>query len=111
MLCVLSSFSHVQLFATLWTVAHQTLLFHGILQAKNTAVDCHAFLQGIFLTRGLNSCLLRLLHWQGGFFTTSASWEAPTWALPRINLIGFSGKSDLGMDNFNSILNFWYSQG
>ena len=47
----------------------------------------------------------------GGFFTTSASWEAPTWAVPRINLIGFSGKSDLGMDNFNSILNFWYSQG
>ena len=66
MLCVLSSFSHVQLFATLWTVAHQALLFHGILQAKNTVVDCHAFLQGIFLTRGLNSCLLRLLHWQVG---------------------------------------------
>ena len=27
--CVLSHFSHVQLFATLWTVAH-----HGILQAR-----------------------------------------------------------------------------
>ena len=29
--------------------------------SKNTGVDCHAFLQGIFLIQGLN---LRLLHWQ-----------------------------------------------
>ena len=33
---------------------------------KNTGVDCHAFLQGIFLTQGLNLCLLCLLHWQAG---------------------------------------------
>ena len=31
----------------------------GILQASNTEVDCHALLQGIFLTQGSN---LRLLH-------------------------------------------------
>ena len=31
---------------------------------KNTAVDCCALLQGIFLTQGSNPCLLRLLHWQ-----------------------------------------------
>ena len=30
---------------------------HGILQAKNTRVGCEA-LQGIFLTQGLNLCLL-----------------------------------------------------
>ena len=29
-------------------------------------MGCHALLQGIFLTQGLNSCLLRLLHWQAG---------------------------------------------
>ena len=29
--CVLSRFSHVQLFATLWTVAHQVPLYSGIL--------------------------------------------------------------------------------
>ena len=29
-------------------------------------MDCHALLQGIFLTHGLNQCLLRLLHWQAG---------------------------------------------
>ena len=33
---------------------------------KNTGVGCHAFLQGIFLTQGLNSHLLCLLHWQEG---------------------------------------------
>ena len=36
---------------------------------KNTVVGCHAFLQGIFLTQGSNSHLLRLLHWQADFFT------------------------------------------
>ena len=33
---------------------------------KNTGVDCHALLQGIFLTQGSNPCLLWLLHWQVG---------------------------------------------
>ena len=31
---------------------------------KNTGVDCHFFLQGIFPTQGLNPHLLCLLHWQ-----------------------------------------------
>ena len=31
---------------------------------KNTGVGCHALLQGIILTQGLNLHLLRLLHWQ-----------------------------------------------
>ena len=33
---------------------------------KNTGVGCHALLHGIFLTQGLNPCLLHLLHWQVG---------------------------------------------
>ena len=36
---------------------------HGILRGKNTGVDCHPLLQGIFLTQGSN---LSLLHWQVG---------------------------------------------
>ena len=32
---------------------------------KNTGVGCHALLQGIFPTQGLNSCLC-VLHWQAG---------------------------------------------
>ena len=35
---------------------------------ENPGVSCHAFLQGIFLTQGLNPYLLCLLHWQVGFF-------------------------------------------
>ena len=32
--CALSHFSHVQLFVTLWTVAHQDSSVHGMLQAR-----------------------------------------------------------------------------
>ena len=31
---------------------------------ENTGVDDHFLLQGIFLTQGLNLCLLCLLHWE-----------------------------------------------
>ena len=33
---------------------------------KNTGVDCHFLLQGIFPTQGSNLHLLCLLHWQAG---------------------------------------------
>ena len=60
---VLSHFSHVQLFTTLWTTAHQAPLSMG---GKNTRVGCRALLQEIFPTQGLNQRLLCLLHWQVG---------------------------------------------
>ena len=44
-------FSGVRLFVTLLTIAHQASLSMGF-SAKNTGVDCHSLLQGIFLTRG-----------------------------------------------------------
>ena len=37
---------------------------HGNSLGKNTGVGPHALLQGIFLTKGSNPCLLYLLHWQ-----------------------------------------------
>ena len=37
---------------------------HGDSPGKNTGVDCHALLQGIFPTQGSNPCLLYLLLWQ-----------------------------------------------
>ena len=55
--------SHVQLFATPRTVAHQAPLSMGLFPSKNTGVGCHFLLQGIFLTQGPNLCLLQLLHW------------------------------------------------
>ena len=39
---------------------------HGDSPSKNTVMDCHALLRGIFLTQGSNPCLLNLLHWQTG---------------------------------------------
>ena len=33
---------------------------------RNTAVGCHALLQGVFLTQRWNLHLLGLLHWQEG---------------------------------------------
>ena len=64
--CVLSHFSHVRLFATLWTGAHQAPLSTGF-SRKNTRVGCHALLQGTFPTQGSNPCLLCFLHWQAEF--------------------------------------------
>ena len=46
-------FSHVQLFVTPWTVAHQALCQWDF-PCKNTRVGCHSLLQGIFPTQGSN---------------------------------------------------------
>ena len=61
--CILSHFSCVWLFATPWTVALQVPLSMGF-SGKNIGVGCHFLLKGIFLTQGLNLCLLCLLYWQ-----------------------------------------------
>ena len=61
--CVLKSISHVQLFATSWTIALQSPLSKG-LSRQEYWMGCHTFLQGIFLTQGSNLSLLHLLHWQ-----------------------------------------------
>ena len=63
--CMLSLFSHVQFFVTLWTVDTR-LLCPWDSPGKNTGVGCHALLQGIFSTQKSNPHLLCLLHWQAG---------------------------------------------
>ena len=62
---VLSCFSCVQLIANPWPVAHQAPLYRDS-PGKNTGVGCHALLQGIFPTQGLNQGLLHILHWHEG---------------------------------------------
>ena len=54
----------IQFFATLGTVAHWVPLSMEF--SENTRVGCHALLQRIFPTQGLNPRLLYLLHWQTG---------------------------------------------
>ena len=63
--CVLSSFNHVRLFATLWTVAQQALCSWAS-PGKNPGEGCQALLQGIFPTQRWNLHLLCLLRWQAG---------------------------------------------
>ena len=53
--CVLS---RVRLLATPWTTVHQAPLSME-LSSKNTGMGCHPLLQGILLTEGSNTRLLR----------------------------------------------------
>ena len=55
--CVCQLLSHVQLFATPWTVAHQAPLSMGF-SRQNIRVGCHSLLQGIFPIQGSNLSLL-----------------------------------------------------
>ena len=62
---MLSHFSHVQLFLTLWTVACQAPLSVGILQARIQEWVAISSFRGS--SQALNPCLLCLLHWQVGY--------------------------------------------
>ena len=61
----------LQLCSTLCPMDHSParLLCPWDFPGKNTGVGYRAFLQGIFLTQGLNPCLLHLLHWQVCFLS------------------------------------------
>ena len=80
---MLSHFSCVQLFATLWTVVCQAPLSVGFFR-QDTGVGCHAFLQGIFPTQGLNPHLLCFLHWQAGSLPLE-SLGKPIWCVRHHN--------------------------
>ena len=72
---LLSHFSRVWLFATLWTVACWACLSMGFSRQEYWS-GCHALLQGIFLTQGSNPISFMYPELAGGIFTTSATWEA-----------------------------------
>ena len=79
-ICHFSHFSRVWLFATIWTVGLQALLSMGF-SGKNTGMSCHALLQGIFPTQGLNLCPLCRLHWQAGSLLLAPSGNRPATGL------------------------------
>ena len=75
-MCLLSRFSHVQLFAILWTVAHQALLSMGFSRQE--------YWSGLLFPSpenlpgsGIEPTSLMPPALAGGFFATSATWEAP----------------------------------
>ena len=61
--CMLSRFSCVWQFVTLWTIAHQAPLSAGISRQEYWS-GALCLLQGILLMQGSNACLLHLLQWQ-----------------------------------------------
>ena len=81
---VLSHFSWIQLYATLWSMARQAPMSWGS-PGKNSGVGHHALLQGIFLTQGSNPHLFHLPALPDGFLTTVTTWEAPTDYTPTQN--------------------------
>ena len=63
--CMLSHFSHVPLFVTPWTVAHQAPLSMGF-SRQEYYNGCRALLQEIYPTQGSNMHLPHFLHSQVG---------------------------------------------
>ena len=69
---MLSHFSHVQLFVTLWTVAHQTPLSMGFSrQEYRSGLPCPP--PGDLPDPGIEPASLMSPGFAGGFFTTSAT--------------------------------------
>ena len=66
--------SHLWLFATSWTVAHQASLSVGF-SRKNARVGCHPLLQGIFPTQGSNLVLPHCR--QILYYLSHHSWGSP----------------------------------
>ena len=60
--CLLRGFSSLKLFVVPRTVESARLLCPWDSPGKNTGVDCHFLLQGIFLTQVWNLHILPLLH-------------------------------------------------
>ena len=74
--CVLTHFSRAWLFATLWTVVQRAPLSLGFSRQEPWSGLLCLF-PGDLPNPGIDLRLLGLLHWPGGFFITSTTWEAP----------------------------------
>ena len=76
-MCVLSGFSRVQLFVTLWTLAHQAHLSKGFSRQDYwSGFPCPP--PGDLPDPGIESMSLASPVLAGRFFTTSTTWEAQT---------------------------------
>ena len=72
---MLSLFKHVRLFVTLWTIAHQAPLSMGFSRQEHwSRLPCPS--PGDLPKPGIKPMSLGSPALAGGFFTTSATWEA-----------------------------------
>ena len=74
-MCVISHFSHVRLFATLWTIDHQALLSMGFSMQEILEWIAMLSFRGSSISR-IEPFSLVSPTLADGFFTTSATWEA-----------------------------------
>ena len=65
---------------------------HGIFPGKNTGVGCHALLQRIFPTQGLNPHLLQLLHWRRILYHWATTRLSCSYLDPRLTKEGVEGR-------------------
>ena len=83
---MLSRFSHVQFSATLWTVARQAPLFMGFSRQEYwSGLLCPS--PGDLPDPGIKPESLTSPALAGGFFATSATWEAHLFSYPSLNTI------------------------
>ena len=81
---MLSRFSHVPLFVTLWTAAWQAPLSMGTLQARDySGLPCPPL--GDLPDPGIEPLSLMSPALAGRFFTTRATWDAPRYIPNKIN--------------------------
>ena len=59
---------------------------------KHTGVGCHFLLQGIFLTLGLNLCLLHHLYWQVDFLPSEPLGKPPECKLTFYQILFFASQ-------------------
>ena len=94
-LCALSQFSHVRLFATLWTVAQQAPPSMGFFRQEYWSGFPFPP-PGDLPDPGIEPVSLMSPALAGGFFTTSATWEAPlTWSIYFLELHSYTGLQTL----------------
>ena len=81
--CMLSHFSLVQLFVTLWIIAHQAPLFTGFFRQEYlSGLPCPA--PGDLPNPGIEPTSLMALSLAGGFFSISATCKDPLHILPQL---------------------------
>ena len=90
-MCVLSHFSRVQLFVTLWTVDRQAILSMGILQARILSGLPYQS-PGDLPVPGIELMSLTSPALAGRSFTTSTTWEAQDFQRGRL----FAGQKSRG---------------
>ena len=107
--CVLIHFSHVRLFATLWTVAHQTPLSMGLCrQAYCYRLPCSP--PEDLPDPGIEPSFLMPFALAGVFFTTRVTWEAQVSVVGCSQITGY-GQRAMDLLSYKLTYTEWRQKG